>query len=154
MSKKKTKRPKTEKNKQTALAVQGESASALAAPSMELPEARRDIVRRLESEISENARLRGGIAASFAAAARVLAPHFSVTNAFPDMQNVGGGLFGGTVLSEAHGNVSGAPQDAKLCIEILCSAAAWLAHASDMPKAELLASFKKWAEDQSYEPDA
>jgi len=65
-------------------------------------------------------------------AAEALAPHFGVTAAFVD-QGIPAGV-----------------QDAKLLVEVLCSAAAWLAYAKEIPADELRAQFAEWMADQGY----
>lgn len=115
------------REKKDALAKRDESVLALR-------EARSALVKALDEEL----RAPGGKAKAMQAilaAARELAPIFSVTSvkdphahfAQDDEVNVG--------------------FDSAIVVEILCSAGAWLAHARDMPKAELLAKFNEWASD-------
>lgn len=67
---------------------------------------------------------------AFVKAAHILAPHFGVTSAFKDQK------------------IEPKIDDVEMLVEILCSAAAWLAQSRGMDSKKLLASFKRWLAEQ------
>ena len=100
-------------------------------------ESRAELVKALDREIA-NPGGQGKAMTAILAAARALAPIFSVTSVKSPGEHH---------LDDGESHPLG---DSAIIVEILCSAGSWLAHAKGMPKAELMEKFEGWARDNGY----
>lgn len=152
MTKKKKSRAKNQKLARRELPPK--TALARVTPRDLEPRERASVLAAIDGSLDQKKqRVMHGLLGAFQAAGNLLAPFFTVTSSFADYGGTPGqGIFGEGGVDMR--DVNPRTPDSDTLVEVLCSAAAYLAHTKGIPKADLLYNFKKWAEDQGYEPDA
>lgn len=86
---------------------------------------------------------------AMAQAARILAPHFYVSNPFAD--EAARRAIGNTLAGDDGERALPSIENTEVLVEVFFSAGAWLARSRGMPRAELTDKLDSWLREQGYE---